>query len=198
MISGKYIVGIDEVGRGSVTGPVCVCALVLEGNTLIDLEKKYPVKDSKKFSEKAREKFLNENILKLKEQGVLEYSVSFVTAKKIDKIGISQAIKIASKEAVKKLNLKKENTKFLLDGGLKLDENFNQETIIKGDERELVIAFASIVAKVMRDREMVNLSVKYPEYDWQNNKGYGTGKHLLAIRKHGLTVFHRKSFLRNI
>ncbi len=189
----KYTVGIDEVGRGPIAGPVAVGAFIF----LKPEAKKYfkDVKESKQLSEEKREIWFTE-IKKAKKLGLINYVVTFQSEKIIDKKGLSFAIKNALKISLSKLKINADECKVLLDGGLKAPEEYkDQKTIIKGDEKEMVIALASICAKVLRDREMRKWALEYPEYDWDINKGYGTKKHYEAIKNNGLTPLHRRSFL---
>lgn len=201
----KYasVVGIDEVGRGPIAGPVAVCALRLEVRSLKlgvrDLEEKIGIKlkDSKKLSEKQREVWFVE-IKKWQKQGLCDFRVSMVSAKEIDKIGIVPAIQKALNNSLSQLPTSN-SCLVLLDGGLKAPQEYNnQKTIIKGDEKEPVIALASIVAKVTRDRLMCRLAKKYPGYALEKHKGYGTKEHYKTLQKYGLSVIHRKTVLKNV
>lgn len=196
-----FIIGIDEVGRGPLAGPVAVgaCAISVLNNEHLIKERFFTdIKDSKKLSEKKRVKWLNK-MNRLKAKGVLDYRVAFVSNKTIDKKGIAYSIKLALKENLKKLNINPLNTMVLLDGGLKAPEEFVfQQTIIKGDEKEPIISLASIVAKVTRDLKMVRYSKKFPQYGFEIHKGYGTLLHRQNIKKRGLSKLHRKSFCKNL
>ena len=198
----KYIIGIDEVGRGPLAGPVAVCALAICQSKNLNTKTKFAIanfrnfKDSKKLSHQQRVKWL-EKIKIEKEKGNIIYKVSFESNKVIDKKGLTFAIKKALTDSIN--CLKKDCTKccVLLDGGLKAPlEYANQKTIIKGDEKELAIALASIVAKVTRDNLMLKLAKKYPNYGLEKHKGYGTKAHYRAIKKHGISSIHRQSFLK--
>jgi ribonuclease HII len=193
----QYFVGIDEVGRGPVAGPVFVCALMVKASKIDEIVENagLPLRDSKKLTEKMREKWF-EKIKEFKTKGFLKYAVVSAAAGEIDKKGISVCIKACCEAATLKLKPEKDETKIFLDGGLKISGDFVQETIIKGDENIPVISLASIVAKVLRDREMKKLSADYPGYFLEKNKGYGTKDHLEAVKKYGLTEFHRRSFLK--
>lgn len=197
----KYIIGIDEVGRGPLAGPVAVGAClisVLKIKRLLTEGFFKGIRDSKKLSEKKREEWLGK-IKELKMEGDLNYFVSFVSNKMIDKKGISQCIKSAIKNSLKKLKVNSLKTMILLDGGLKAPEEFiYQKTIIKGDEKEPIISLASIVAKVARDRKMVEYSKKFPQYGFEIHKGYGTAFHIQKISQNGLSKLHRKSFCKNL
>ncbi len=191
----KFIVGIDEVGRGPIAGPVAVCALVLKPG--FNKKNFTNFRDSKKLSAKAREIWL-EKIEAEKLRGGLNYCLKMESNKVIDKKGLNFAIKKALADAVDALKLPPAKTRVLLDGGLKAPTEYkNQKTIIKGDEKELAIALASIVAKVKRDALMDKLSKKYPGYDFHKHKGYGTSAHYKALRKHGISPIHRHLFLRS-
>jgi ribonuclease HII len=192
----KYIIGIDEAGRGPIAGPVSVGCCVIKKNNLVP--EALSVKDSKKLSEKKREEWL-EWMNKTKE---VRYTVAMIGSEVIDEIGITGAIKLAIKRVlyrIEKLGIAPEEVMVLLDGGLKAPEKYiNQETIIKGDEKEPTIALASIVAKVTRDKYMVKLSKEYQNYGLEKHKGYGTKAHYEAIQKLGLSKIHRRSFCKNI
>ncbi len=194
-----YLIGVDEVGRGPVAGPVYVCALYISEENLakiISETEKLPLRDSKKLTEKMREKWFIK-ITEYADKGFLKYVISKASAKEIDDKGIAVCIKACVKNSVIKIGSDKEKTKVLLDGGLSVGEDFIEESFIKGDENLPVISLASIVAKVLRDREMTNLATEYPQYYFEKHKGYGTKAHIDAILKHGLTEFHRKSFLKS-
>ena len=185
----KWIVGIDEVGRGPLAGPVAVCALCFP----VDFKQANfrHFKDSKKLSEKQREIWLQ----KIKQCMEIKFRVCFQSEKIIDGKGISFAIRKSLATALKALKLKPEECAVLLDGGLKAPiEYINQKTIIKGDEKKLAIALASIAAKVARDNLMKRLAKKYPSYDFEIHKGYGTKRHSEKIVKHGLCAIHRRGF----
>ena len=191
----KYIVGIDEVGRGPLAGPVAVCAFKMP----VKFETKSfgKLKDSKKLKPKEREEIFA-RLKVIKKTSDIDYFVSYESAKKIDKIGISKAIKNCLEKSLAKLKVKPKECIVLLDGGLKAPEIYkNQKTVIKGDEKERAIAFASIVAKVSRDALMCRLSKKYPKYLFEVHKGYGTAKHCMAIRKYGLSAEHRRCYCKN-
>jgi len=208
----QYLVGIDEVGRGPLAGPVAVGAVGIKLNSKHEIRNskqilnfkfknfKLPkcIKDSKKLSEKKREEWLG-RIKELKAKGDLDYYVSFVSNKKIDDKGIAHCIRSAIKNSLKKLKADPLKTMILLDGGLKAPEEFVfQKTIIKGDEKEPIISLASIAAKVARDRKMVEYSKKFPQYGFDIHKGYGTASHCRKIRENGLSELHRKSFCKNM
>jgi len=192
----KFVVGVDEVGRGPLAGPIVFCAFKMSINFSAKTFGK--LKDSKKLLPKKREEIFAK-LEKLKKGKVVNYSIYSVSAKSIDKNGLSKAGKSCIEEVLKDLKIKPIESMILLDGGLKAPKKYkNQKTIIKGDEKERAIAFASIIAKVFRDGLMRKLSKKYPEYGFEIHKGYGTKKHRLLIKKYGLCPEHRKSFCRNI
>ncbi|MHB1118255.1 MAG: ribonuclease HII, partial [Minisyncoccota bacterium] len=193
----NHIVGIDEVGRGPLAGPVAIGAVKVKVESLkVNSKWAQGFKDSKKLSPKAREAWMVK-IEEAKSEGWLEYAVAFVAPEVIDKKGIAPSIRLALDRALKAIPHEVEYTRVLLDGGLQAPEQYvHQETIIKGDEKELVIALASIVAKVARDKRMVALAKKFPLYGFEQHKGYGTRGHYQSLKKHGLTPHHRKSFLR--
>ncbi len=212
MKSFKYIIGIDEVGRGPVAGPVAVGALIVaKGNMKKVVEMFSNFKDSKKLTPKKRnEWFLN--IKQAKKDGLLDYKIIFVDNKQIDKNGIVPSIRACINKSLEALCsmssvIQKSGESdsslgeclVLLDGGLKAPEEFvNQKTIIKGDEKELVIALASIVAKVTRDALMCKLAKEYSQYGFEKHKGYGTKVHMEAIKSYGLCKIHRKTYLKNL
>ncbi len=192
------IVGVDEVGRGPLAGPVSVCATSCDLRLYSTLKKSKLLpasgKDSKKLNPGEREKY--SLILKsLEKVGKISYSITHISNKIIDKRGLSFSIKKAIEMSIKNLNLNPNKTMILLDGGLKAPKEFRKQmTIIKGDEKEKIISWASILAKVSRDSFMKNVSKKFPEYGFHLHKGYGTKRHLEMIKKFGLTEIHRLSF----
>ncbi len=190
----KYLVGVDEAGRGPLAGPVSVGVVVapLQFKTVF---KKYAVKDSKKLTENKREewyRWLN----KERRLGKINFATALISHEVIDKRGIVPAVKLGIKKCLKRLDLEPKDCQVLLDGSLKAPVQFkNQQTIIKGDEREPVIALASIAAKVRRDKYMCRLALKYPQYQFEVHKGYGTKAHYAALKKHGPSLIHRRTFL---
>ncbi len=222
----KYIVGIDEVGRGPVAGPVAVCAFICEENFQKEIEMKVPLRDSKKLTKIQREKWF-EFLKGEKEKGNCDFAVTMVSAEWIDKVGIVRSIQKALDQSLSRIaSLGHENflrlslprpkgearahtysenshdpasLRLYLDGGLHAQKEYvNQETIIKGDELHPVISFASIMAKVTRDHLMEKYGEEYPEYGFEKHAGYGTKAHYEAIKKHGMSKLHRRSFLKNI
>jgi ribonuclease HII len=177
----QRIAGVDEVGRGPLAGPVVAASVILPDDFYLP-----GINDSKKLTEAKREQ-LYEDIVK----NCVSYGIGIVQAEEIDVLNIYQATKKAMVHAVHALCMKPD---YLLIDALEIDVPFPQESIIKGDAKSVSIAAASIVAKVTRDRLMVEYSKKYPEYGFEKNAGYGTKEHLEAIRRYGPTPIHRKSF----
>ncbi len=179
----SLIAGVDEVGRGPLAGPVCAAAVILPAGVEID-----GVDDSKKLTEKKRE-LLYDVIA----ENAVAWSVAFVEPEIIDEINIRQATHLAMENAVK--NLSGQPDFLLVDGNDKIPFSVPSAYIVKGDAKSLSIAAASIMAKVTRDRYMVEMGKEYPEYFFEKHKGYGTAAHMEAIRKYGLTPLHRRSFI---
>ena len=175
------IAGVDEVGRGPLVGPVVAacCILPLDFN----LE---GLTDSKKLSEKKRDYFFDE----IKKQAI-SYGIGIISEKKIDEVNIYEATKLAMKEAINNMSVKPEH---ILIDAMPLDLDIPTTSIIKGDLKSITISAASVLAKVTRDRMLVELDKKYPMYDLKNNKGYPTKKHLEAIEKYGVLDEHRRSY----
>ena len=189
-----WIVGVDEVGRGPIAGPVSVGVFVWKSSSRIPVSKRIKIKDSKQMSALAREKTFEE-VKKWTKEGKAFFEVVSVKAEIIDMKGISYALRYAIESALVKLSVPKD-ARVMLDGGLKAPKEYMyQKTIIKGDQKEKVISLASICAKVVRDEYMKKQSKKYPMYGFHAHKGYGTKAHYEAISKHGLTPLHRKSFI---
>ena len=175
------IIGVDEVGRGPLAGPVISAAIILN-------KEKIPegINDSKKLSKKKRE-VINEELISQH-----KFAIGIASVEEIDKINILQASLLAMKRAVLNLNIKPQT--ILVDGNKLPDLEYNMYPIIKGDSKSISIAAASIIAKVYRDKLMQDLSLQYPGYYWEKNSGYGTKQHLLALNSLGVTPIHRKSF----
>ena len=178
----KIIAGVDEVGRGSLIGPVYAAAVILNKS----INKKI-LKDSKSLSKNKREKLF----IYIKKNSI--WAIGKSSVKEIEKINILQASLLAMKRAIKKL---KKKPKLILIDGNKLPDlkNYNLKYIIKGDQKISCISAASIIAKVSRDRFIKTLSKKFKNYKWDSNLGYGTKEHLKAIKKFGITKHHRKKF----
>ena len=197
------MIGIDEVGRGPLAGPIGVGVVLVSGDFDWDLIE--GVNDSKQLKSEKREAIF-QLAKKLKKSNQLDYAVSMVSASTIDKIGIVPATNLAMSRALKKITaispkLNLEDVVVKLDGGLKAPvEYINQETIIKGDSKEKSIGLASIVAKVTRDNYMEKLAKKpeFSAYRFEKHKGYGTKLHRQAIYESGLSSQHRISFCKNI
>ena len=182
----SHICGIDEVGRGPLAGPVVACAVILPK----DCDILY-INDSKKLSEKKREALYEEIMAK-----ALAVGIGIVGPERIDEINILQATYEAMREAVLKLDIQPD---LLLNDAVKIPGvSIPQVSIIKGDAKSASIGAASIVAKVTRDRMMVEYDSIFPEYGFAGNKGYGTAVHIEALKQHGPTPIHRRSFLRSL
>lgn len=177
----QYIAGVDEVGRGPLAGPVVCAAVILNPNDPI-----IGLNDSKALSEKKRLKLYNEIYDK-----AIAVSVAQATPEQIDSLNIYQATRRAMKEAV--MNLSPAADCILADA-MTLDIDITQKSIVKGDSLSNSIAAASIIAKVTRDHLMRDYAKEYPQYDFENNVGYGTKKHLEGLKQAGLCPIHRKSF----
>lgn len=192
----KFIIGIDEAGRGPLAGPVTLAAVACPKTAVRNFFK--GVKDSKHLSPKGREEWFK----KIKEHPKILYSTASVGAQIIDRIGIAPAIRRAVGRLLikmdKRLFKEDEPIRVLLDGSLKAPEKYLQKTIIKGDEKIPVIAAASIVAKISRDRKMRRFSGLFPQYSFDIHKGYGTRLHYKLLKKHGLSPIHRKTFLSSL
>ncbi len=196
----KYIAGVDEVGRGPLAGPVVTACVILPEDFDV-----LGVDDSKKLSEKKREELYDVILEK-----AVAWGIGRADNHLIDEINILEATKVAMKEAVEKADrMLREKTAaemgmeqgidhILFDAMTIRDIEIPQTSLIKGDAKSLSIAAASIIAKVTRDREMVEYHKQYPDYAFDSNKGYGTKAHYEGIEKKGITPIHRRSFLKNI
>ena len=191
ILNSVYEVGVDEVGRGAVFGPVFSAVVLLtEKNKLI--LKKFGVKDSKKLTPKKR-KLLLPKIIQL----ASDYGIGQSSVREIDKFGIRVATELSMIRALKKL--KEKPSELIIDGPLLLRPwKGIQKNIVSGDSKFISIASASIVAKVSRDNLMESLEKKYSGYFIYKNKGYGTREHLSIINEYGITNLHRKSFLKKL
>ena len=183
------VCGVDEVGRGPWAGPVLTCAVVIKGGNLPEHIAEV-LDDSKKLTDNKR-KALFEPL-----KYHCHYKIGLASVEEIDEINILQATRLAMKRAVEDLNTELDNklSHALIDGNKEIDIEIPQTTIVKGDSISLSIAAASVIAKVSRDLLMGELAKDYPHYDWQNNAGYGTKKHIQGIENYGICEHHRKSF----
>lgn len=181
----KSIAGVDEAGYGPGAGPVVAGAVRIPNGAVEELLLSKKIKDSKKLTDKRREDAY-EDIVK-----VCDYGVGIINNDIIDEINVLEATKLAMQMAVKKLEY---CDYVLVDGNVVLNTPYTQMSIVKGDNKSISIAAASIVAKVTRDRIMCDLHKIFPIYNWNKNKGYLTRDHIQAIKKYGITEFHRLSF----
>lgn len=203
----RYIIGIDEAGRGPLAGPVVAVAVMLKckmKNKKLKIavqnlklsNSKLEIKDSKKLSPQKREEIFEV----LKNHSKVVWGRGFVSSKVIDKINIWEATKLAMKRAVKNLekklgkNLPKNKTLLIIDGNLKIGSEFEELPVVKGDQKIPECIFSSIFAKVIRDRMMERYDKIYPQYCFRKNKGYPTKDHKKLIKKYGFCKIHRKSF----
>lgn len=195
----KTLIGIDEVGRGPLAGPVCVCAVFVIADHAPRVRRALRgITDSKKLSAAKREEWLVK-IDTLRREGLLDYTCAFVGQKIIDQRGMSHAIRTAINRTLRGYRGREEHCDIKLDGLLHAPHTFiHQKTIIGGDEKEWIISTASVIAKVKRDRKMERLAKKYPLYGFDIHKGYGTQKHREAIRTYGMCELHRQSYCTRI
>ena len=181
------VCGVDEAGRGPLMGPVCAAAVILPED--VELE---GVNDSKKLSEKKREALFEV----IKEKAVA-WSVAFADVEEIEEVNILNATYLAMNRAIEGLSVPADYA--LIDGNrVPKDIKIDCETVVKGDSKSLSIAAASILAKVSRDRLVLEYDKEFPEYKFADHKGYGTAAHIEAIKKYGPCKYHRPSFLKNI
>lgn len=177
----NLICGVDEVGRGCIAGEVCACAIIMKKDSHIE-----GITDSKKLTDKKRRELFD---LILKD--CISYNVSFVDNKIIDKINILEASRLAMEKAIEGLKTKPD---YVLTDALDLPIDIPYLKIIHGDLLSYTISCASIIAKVTRDNKMIELADKFPKYGWDKNKGYPTKTHKEALKKYGITKYHRKSY----
>lgn len=182
----KLIAGIDEAGRGPLAGPVCVAMVIMPLDKENIIEK---VNDSKKLSAKMRDKLYEEIISK-----AIDYQIEFIDEETIDKINILNATKLGMKNCINNIKTK---PNYILIDAVKLDIDIPYEPIIKGDALSYSIACASILAKVSRDKLMVEIDKKYPNYNFKKHKGYGTKEHIENLKTFGPCKIHRKTFIKN-
>lgn len=181
----SYVCGIDEVGRGPLAGPVVAGAVIFPK----DCDILY-INDSKQLSEKKREELYNVIM-----ENAISCAVGYATPEKIDEINILNATYQAMRDAIQNLSVQPD---VLLNDAVTIPQvSIKQVPIIKGDAKSISIGAASIIAKVTRDRLMVDYDKIFPEYDFASNKGYGSAKHIAALKKHGPTPIHRRSFIKN-
>lgn len=182
----KVVCGVDEAGRGPLAGPVFAAAVILPENYSHEI-----LNDSKKLSEKKRDLVYDDIV-----RDAVAYSVGIATEKEIDDINILNATFLAMKRAVEGLNIKPDFA--YIDGNQYPKTGVTEVTIIKGDSKCMSVAAASIIAKVSRDRFMMEIAEQYPEYEFKKHKGYGTKLHYEMIEKYGVSPVHRRSFLKKI
>ncbi len=180
----EYIGGVDEVGRGPLVGPVVTACVVLSKDFKLD-----GLTDSKKLTEKKREEYYEYIV-----NNCVAYGIGECSPEEIDKYNILEATKIAMKRAIDKVNGKIKLDYVLIDGNMKFDFDYKYESIVKGDAKSISIAAASVVAKVTRDRMLIELDKKYPMYGFKDHKGYPTKKHIDAVMKYGIIDGYRKTF----
>ena len=182
----KAICGVDEAGRGPLAGPVCAAAVILPPDCIIE-----GLNDSKKLSEKKREALFD--VIK---NEALAYSIAMASEKEIDEINILQATYLAMKRAVDSLSIKPDY--ILVDGNRDPMFGTDTELVVKGDSLSASIAAASVLAKVTRDRFMLEIDKKYPQYQSSKHKGYGTKLHYEMIAEYGISDVHRRTFLKKL
>lgn len=182
----SLICGVDEAGRGPLAGPVCAAAVILPRNIEI-----VGLNDSKKLSEKSREKLYDEICEK-----AMSFGIAFASVEEIEELNILNAAMLAMNRAIAQLEPQPELA--LIDGNRSSAIEINSRCVIKGDAKCADIAAASILAKVTRDRYMLEMAEKYPEYHFERHKGYGTKLHYEALREYGPCEIHRPSFLRKM
>ena len=185
------VIGLDEVGRGPLAGPVISCGCYFKNYTIQEDFYKL-IGDSKKLSEKKR-KVSFEFLQNLKKEGIIDYHLGIANVEEIDTLNILEATKLSMKRVVDKFDLK--NAHLVIDGNFSLNyKSYKENSIIKGDDKSLSIAAASIIAKVHRDRLMKKLSIRHQHFGWEKNAGYGTKLHIENIYRLGPTRHHRKTF----
>ncbi len=182
----NIICGVDEAGRGPLAGPVYAAAVILLSDCVIE-----GLNDSKKLTEKKREALFDE----IKEKA-LAYGIASADEKEIDEINILNATFLAMKRAIASLSVRPDLA--LIDGNQKPHTDIEEVTVIKGDAKSMSIAAASVLAKVSRDRFMLEMAEKYPQYEFARHKGYGTKLHYEKIAQYGVCDIHRRTFLKKI
>lgn len=183
----KVVCGVDEAGRGPLAGPVCAAAVILPDDCVIE-----GLNDSKKLSETKREKLYD-----IITEKAVAYSICYGTLDEIEELNILEATYIAMNRAVEGLSQKPDIA--LIDGNrVPRGATVPCKTVVKGDGKSFSIAAASVLAKVTRDRLMLEYAKRYPQYGFERHKGYGTKEHYAAIKEHGVCEIHRLSFLKNV
>lgn len=182
----QSVCGVDEAGRGPLAGPVCAAAVILPKGLVIE-----GVNDSKKLTEKKREALFD-----VVKEVAISYCIAFATVEEIEEYNILNATMLAMKRAVEGLDVSADFA--YVDGNRTPQLNIPCESIVKGDAKSISVAAASILAKVARDRLMLNFAKEYPQYAFEKHKGYGTKVHMDRIREFGPCPIHRLSFLKNI
>ena len=182
----ELICGVDEAGRGPLAGPVCAAAVILPRGFVIE-----GLNDSKKLTEKKRDELFD--VIKA---SAISYGIAFATVEEIEQLNILSATMLAMNRAIAQLEPKPQLA--LIDGNRNKEIEINSQCVVKGDSRCADIAAASILAKVTRDRYMLEMAEKYPEYHFEKHKGYGTKLHYEALREYGPSEIHRMSFLRKM
>ncbi|OGG44541.1 hypothetical protein A2841_01155 [Candidatus Kaiserbacteria bacterium RIFCSPHIGHO2_01_FULL_48_10] len=188
----RLIVGVDEVGRGPLAGPVSIGIVVCKKLLMMP-----ELTDSKKMTEDARER-VYELAVDRKKEGEIDFGVFSASASVIDEIGIEDALRRIIAQGLRTLVPEAEKADVILDGRLSAPKEYRQQTLIGGDLLVPAISLASVVAKVERDHYMVRIAEKYPAYGFEEHKGYGTARHIMAIQEKGPSAIHRMSFLKNI
>ncbi len=199
MRDSHFVVGIDEAGRGPLAGPVSVAAVAFPEVFYKRRECILSsIRDSKKLTEYGRERWYTLLVKEFK-RGNIKITSSMVSHSVIDRHGISKAIALGVARSLHKLGINPKTARVLLDGSLSAPSGWkNQKTIIRGDDRVAIIAAASIIAKVRRDKRIAHFAKKYPEYEFAAHKGYGTPLHYRALKKYGLSPIHRRSFCKKL
>lgn len=182
----KLVCGIDEAGRGPLAGPVCAAAVILPPDCRIE-----GLNDSKKLTDKRRRELYDVIV-----ENAVAYGIAFASHQEIDEINILQATFLAMRRAMDQLRVRPDIA--LIDGNRETDFGLPVQTIVKGDSLSANIAAASILAKVTRDRFMLEVDEKYPQYGFATHKGYGTRAHYAALREFGPCPIHRRTFLKNL
>ena len=191
----KMILGVDEAGRGPLAGPVAIGVIAVPETFLIARE--FPMlADSKLLSPLARARLFKLMRARMR-VGDIQFCVRFTSARRIDKWGLTRAVRNTVSRGVRALAHDPSGVRIFLDGLLTAPEEYDQQTIVGGDEAVPAIALASIAAKVTRDRFMVRMAKLFPHYGFEIHKGYGTKAHRLALKKYGPSAIHRMSFLRS-